>query len=96
MLHILLYTTFKLCFCGVAKCLSLPDLLDELGETDVVGVELVDTEDGTGCREAEEPAGSVAEGAELALVDVVVDTGREAHVGVGDERDAEDAVNDGL
>lgn len=81
---------------GVLKCLSLPDLLNELGETNVVGVELVDTEDGAGGGEAEEPAGTVAEGAELALVDVVVDTGGEAHVGVGDEGDAEDAVNDGL
>lgn len=78
------------------KCLSLPDLLDELGETNVVGVELVDAEDGTGSSDAEEPAGGVAEGTELALVDVVVDTGGEAHVGVGDEGDAEDTVDDGL
>lgn len=78
------------------KCLSLPDLLDELSETDVVGVELVDAEDGAGGGEAEEPAGGVAKGTELALVDVVVDTRREAHVGVSDEGDAEDTVNDGL
>ena len=78
------------------KCLSLPDLLDELSETNVVGVELVDAEDGAGGGEAEEPAGSVAEGTELAFVDVVVNTGGEAHVGVGDEGDAEDTVDDGL
>lgn len=78
------------------KCLSLPDLLDELSETNVVGVELVDAEDGAGGGEAEEPACGVAEATELALVDVVVDTRREAHVGVGDEGDAEDTVDDGL
>lgn len=88
MLHVLLYTIFAR--------LGLPRLLDELGQTDVVGVELVDAVRGAERADAEEPAAEGAEGSKLALVHVVVDTGLEADVRVGQDREAENAVEDGL
>lgn len=89
-LHVLLYTIL------LGAELRLPDLLDKLGEADVVGVELVDAVRGANRAEAEKPAAECAEGAKLALVDVVVNARHEADVRVTEESEAEDAVDDGL
>lgn len=89
-LHILLYTVIGVPF------LSREELDGELGDANVVGVELVHAEERTGGSEAEGPAGERAKGAELALVDVVVNAGREADVGVDDDGDAEGSVEEGL
>jgi hypothetical protein len=76
--------------------LCQPKLRNQLREADIIRVEFVDAPYGQTCTRAQSPGTQWAEDGELSGMDVIIDTGREANVGVDDQWHSEDTVEDRL
>lgn len=74
----------------------MPQLADELGDADIVGLKLVQAQADEGRDSVEAPGESLAGGGEALLGDVVGDEDLEAEVGVDEQEGAQDGVGGGV
>lgn len=74
----------------------MPQSLDELCEADVVGIELVDANQGANSGSAQAPFDNVANHWEFARVQVVEVALCKAHMRMQDEHASQNAVEDGV